>query len=896
MVVKRHWSLRFQGWLFAAVVLQGLLPRQGLAAPPAETNAAPQLTKPPEVIHFVEARYPEAEQASGQAAAVTLALTIDVEGNVTEASVAQSAGESFDAAALEAVRQFKFSPAEIDGKPSPIRILYEYAFSAPEVAPPPTKFEGTIRDQNTGEPLSGITISLRAPGATEPTTATTDEHGAFSFEGIPVGVLEIELKGEQIGTISVEEQLEPGQSLKVAYDVAVAAPVTAPPQTGDDLELLVVAPPLRREVVGTQVNAEEGRKVPGTSGDVLRVVESLPGVARSAAGSGQLVVWGAGPQDTRVYIDGVPFPRLYHEGGLRAVVHPLFVQSVELLPGGYGGAWGRGLGGLVLVSTKTPGHDRIGGQVRADILDASAVLTGPIGRRKRVHYAVGVRASYVKLWAEQFVDPEQRGFIPIPTYGDGQLRFHFEPDSRNDIELALMASSDRFSRGVPNPDPALATVESRKGDFQRLYARWRHDRGNGHVFTVTPFVGYDRRAEQSEFGSTRTAIESQTYLAGLRSSYVAQLKKWLRLEVGIDLQVEVVDLDRVGSLGLPSREGDIRVFGQPPPDQITADAWRVTNLGIAPYAEAEFSLLDGKLRIVPGLRIDPYVRSVSRRNPPESRVPAVGAYRHDFAAEPRLSITGKPVDRLELRAAVGQYHQMPSAEDLSAAFGTPDLPSAKALHVVAGGAVEIVDPLALELTGFYTQSKHLAIRSPAESPLRGRALEPTGRGRAYGLQVLLRQELWKGLFGWIAYTYMRSERSAGPEEPWRLFDFDQTHVLTAVLAYALPLGFDASARFRYATGYPRTDVVDAYFDATRNLEQPVFGGHNEIRIPQFIQLDLRLAKTFDIRRTKLEIFLEVLNLWNRQNAEEIVYSPDYRERAYIRGFPVLPVLGVQWDF
>ena len=36
------------------------------------------------------------------------------------------------------------------------------------------------------------------------------------------------------------------------------------------------------------------RRVPGTQGDVLKVVENLPGVARASIGSGQLVVWGVG--------------------------------------------------------------------------------------------------------------------------------------------------------------------------------------------------------------------------------------------------------------------------------------------------------------------------------------------------------------------------------------------------------------------------------------------------------------------------------------------------------------------------------------------------------------------------------------------------------------------------
>jgi hypothetical protein len=239
---------------------------------------------------------------------------------------------------------------------------------------------------------------------------------------------------------------------------------------------------------------------------------------------------------------------------------------------------------------------------------------------------------------------------------------------------------------------------------------------------------------------------------------------------------------------------------------------------------------------------------------------------------------------------------MPAPEDLSASFGNPTLPTARALHTVLGIKVGLTNSLSFDVTGFYTRSRQLAMRSPDDAPLPAGALEAIGGGRAYGAQALLRQELWKGLFGWVAYTLMRSERHDTVGGPSRLSDFDQTHVLTAVLAQALPRGFDVSARFRYATGAPRTPVIGAYHDATQNLYQPLFGAQNSIRIPAFVQLDLRLGKRFKIARTTLDIFLEVINLWNQTNREEIVYSPDYQSRGYITGFPVLPAFGLQWDF
>src|SRR5690606_12153273 len=150
--------------------------------------------------------------------------------------------------------------------------------------------------------------------------------------------------------------------------------------------------------------------------------------------------------------------------------------------------------------------------------------------------------------------------------------------------------------------------------------------------------------------------------------------------------VNLFALTRRGSLGLPAREGDIRVFGQPPPDQIGADAWRTAQIGLAPYFQADLSFWQGKLRLLPGLRIDPYARSVSRRNPPTRDAPAVGLFEQDFAVEPRFALLGQPHRRLQLRGAVGLYRQMPAPDDLSAAFGNPRLPTARALHTVLGAA------------------------------------------------------------------------------------------------------------------------------------------------------------------------------------------------------------------
>ena len=62
----------------------------------------------------------------------------------------------------------------------------------------------------------------------------------------------------------------------------------------------------------------------------------------------------------------------------------------------------------------------------------------------------------------------------------------------------------------------------------------------------------------------------------------------------------------------------------------------------------------------------------------------------------------------------------------------------------------------------------------------------------------------KGFFGWITYSLIRSERRDHPGSDWRLFDYDQTHVLAVLASYELGHGLEVGARFRYTTGLPRT--------------------------------------------------------------------------------------------
>jgi TonB family protein len=863
-----------------------------LAAAPAVAQTPPDapppagrgvLTRAPELVTFVEAVFPETE--AGRTGSVVLALTIGVDGRVTDATVTESGGEAFDDAALTAARQFAFTPAEVDGTPSPVRILYRYDFVERAVLPETAIFTGVVRDREAKVPLPRVTVTL-ADGR----TAVTDPEGRFRFEDVPPGPLAITLQGDRLPLVTTEETFVAGEKLEASYDVFL----TDPDEPTDDLEILVMAPTLRKQAVSTQVTAEEARKVPGTQGDVLRVVENLPGVARASLGTGALVVWGAAPEDTGVYVDGVRVPRLYHDGGLRSVVGSEFVKSVELVPGGYGASYGRGLGGLVSVTTNRLDERRgVHGAVSADLYDAAAQLQATVG--KRVVVGAGGRVSYVGPLLSRFY-PSVADFFPIPAYWDAQGRVGVSLGDGEHLDVTVLASSDATTRTAPNPDPAREASETRTLGFQRAYLRYLRDRGDGAATSVVAWGGADQAAQVARFGPVETSIRTTTTLVGTRASHRRKVAKWLALEGGLDAQVEHVDVQRAGSVALPPREGDVRVFGQPPPDQIGSDRFTVVQIGIAPYLEADAALGTDKLHLVAGLRLDPYARSVSRASPQVGISPTNGLFLQDFRAEPRILLRATPSDRTFVTAAVGLYHQSPQATDLSSAFGNPRLPVSQALHAVVSGGGRPVPTLTIEGSAFYTQSHELAMRNPAQQPFRAEALLPLGEGRTYGGQVLVRLDPTKRFYGWISYTLAWAERRNAPDRPWRPSDYDQRHVLTALAGVELPKGFELGVRARVATGYPRTEVVGAAYDNRRDLYQPLFGEQNALRLPTFFQADVRFAKAFQIRATKLDLYLEVQNVTNQANVEELVYDADYGERSGIRGLPVLPVLGLRWSF
>ena len=873
-------------------------------------DTGPVVTKPPKLVKFVSAVYPQEKHDAHVTGSVLLSVEIGDDGKVGDVEVIKGAAPDFDAAAVAAAKQFVFEPAEIDGQPAPVKITYRYDFTIVDEmvkVGPQINFDGVILERFKKRPLPRVAVTIKDLGNLQ---AMTDPDGHFAFMDVPPGKHKLEITNPRLMTITTEETIAIGKRRTVKYYLEEK-------EEGVDDAAVVRAPRIKKEAVETRIRTEEARRVPGTQGDTLKVVQNLPGVARSSFGSGDLIIWGSAANETKVNVDGVQIPSLYHVGGFRSTINSDLVRSIDLAPGSYGAEYGRGLGGLVRIDLGPLTKAGVHGYAAADVLDTSALLSWAATPRLRL--AVAGRISYLDQALPLVTSADVGDFVPIPKYDDYQARATWSLRPDEELALTFLASDDHLRRAIPSDDPTEVRSENTDTGWKRIFLRYTRLLPDGASVVVTPSFGYDTTDQRLQFGDTPVNVENRTYQYGLRASYRRRVAASTTLSFGIDMLARSSTLDRIGSLTLPAREGDVTVFGLPPRNDIAVDHWNALIIDTAPYITAEINL--GRLSLVPGLRFEPVLIEGSPSLPAGGTTPPHGYASFSLPTNPVDQLPGDPLSRgiraaklfaylpnprlaaayhatrrLTLTVGGGIYGQPPDPQDLSPVFGNPTVHLSRAAHLSGGFSFKLRPTLTLEVIGFYKRFWDLVSRNENPSPPIAATLVQDEIGKAYGGQLLLRQELLHGFFGWITYSLTRSERRDHPDTAWRLFDFDQTQALGIVASYQLGRGWDLGARFRYTTGFPRTPVVGSTYDVINNQYSPIFGAQNTIRIPSFYQLDVRLEKSFVYRRLKVNAFLDVQNVTNRSNPEEIIYNYDYSRRAYITGFPILTIVGARVEF
>ncbi|MDD5308045.1 MAG: TonB-dependent receptor [Deltaproteobacteria bacterium] len=794
-------------------LLLGVLAARGASA----EDSAPAVLVPPRIVSFVRAEYPTEAFAAGVEADVLTQIDVDEHGLVTAVEVLEPAGHGFDEAAMAAISQFVFEPATRDGKPIPSRIVYRYRFFAQEMAKPGAADAG---------PDAGD----------EPDAGAAEENEAWADAGA-------EARGAE----------------------------------GDGLFETVVRgrrPP--REVTRREITAREITRIPGTGGDALRAVQNMPGTARAAFGSGDIIVRGSAPQDSQIFFDSMPVPQLYHFGGLTSVVNSDLLERIDFYPGNYSVRYGNATGGVVDVTPRAPKTDRLHAYVDADVWDATALAETPIGKDWSV--AASVRRSYIDaiLSAGDFFDDLR--FTVAPRYYDYQVIADYHPSADDNLRLFVFGSDDKMvmSFDAADDNPNMTGDMSMHNGFHQLQVRYDHRFSKALLNQANIAFGYWK------YDGAYVGLVEESYDVlplNVRDELMWDPGRIFVLRTGVDSTVWWGRAkDRVpADYGLEG-EQESPLTGK---SEFIEFESRATVVRPGWYAELELTAVPD-LRVIYGLRID-YHNYIVR-----------------LGVDPRVAVRYQLFEHTTLKAGIGLFHQSPDIPEMSKAYGNPDLELISAVHYGLGVEQELFGALTVDVEGFYKDLRNLVTSSDAMVVRDGQTVperfDNDGSGRVYGMEVEVKATPNDRFFGWIAYTLMRSERRDGPGEPLRLFDYDQTHVLTVVGSVKIGWGVEAGLRFRLASGNPDTPVTGAIYDGDSDLYVPSYGRTNSTRMPLFHQLDLRVDKRWQWDYLALAVYLDVQNVYNRKNPEGDMYNYDYTEKQYFYGLPIIPSLGLKVEY
>jgi hypothetical protein len=250
-----------------------------------------------------------------------------------------------------------------------------------------------------------------------------------------------------------------------------------------------------------------------------------------------------------------------------------------------------------------------------------------------------------------------------------------------------------------------------------------------------------------------------------------------------------------------------------------------------------------------------------------------------------------------LKGGVGLFHKPPEPYESVEPFGTPGVRSESATHYSLGFEQEFSRPLELSVEGFYKDLNDLVVAVPAaDSSQSGFFYDNVRSGRTYGAEILLRHKPIDRFFGWVAYTLSRSEREDGQGEAMYRYDFDQTHILTALGSYELGRGWELGARFRYVTGSPYTPKLGGVVDYDAGVYSPIESpARNSRRLAAFHALDVRVEKTWKFQDWSLSTYLDVQNVYNQRNVEALGDNFNYSQTTPTYGLPILPIIGVRGE-
>ena len=730
--------------------------------------------------------------------------------------------------------------------------LYPYTAFVQEPPSQIGEIYGTVYQQTLKQPITSAQVRIVETGQ----RVLTNANGEFQFRNLPPGKYTLAANASRYlpspdtaATVSpseitrVEIYLEP---VVVSLDEVEVTADRSLPSVG------------RQSLDGTEIQS-----VPGTAGDALRALQSLPAVGVANDFSGALFIRGGSDEDNLYYFDRVPIGYPYHFGGLVSSLSSEVIERIDVYAGGYGAEFGVDSQAVIDIYSRDENTGGFGAKFNLNLLYSEGLLEGKIGDRG-FWYAAG-RRSYIDLFLRS-LSFDSGQITAFPRFWDYQVKGGYRLSEKHQLSLNLFASGDSFALKLDGEDvdeDLRGNIDFDSG-FEGAGIHLRSlltERLTSYLSVTRSYFAFDVNIG----ADLSLKVDAPQYV--IREDLTYTLTPKHQIESGLILGLEPGRA--TGNFLRPPDEGEVDYD----PRFIEKQSIDESSLGkrVEIYMQDRYKVLPF-LSVVLGLRTD-YLNQID-----------------GLSIQPRGSLLFEISPGSQVQFSYGNYQQVPTPPRLTRSVGNPELSTSQASHYVLEYTREISETTEIKVAGYYKNLVDLVTNDDDTRYLN------QGVGFAQGSEVFLRHQAGERFLGWGSYAYGLSKRRDRPGDPYRYYSFDQTHVATLAATYSPTPTWEIGAKWQYRTGNPYTPVLGADLKSDPRNDEfiyvPIYAETNSARLPAYHRLDVKISKAFRFDNWQMRVFLEMLNAYNRKNLLDFSYNDDFTEKEDVYQFPIIPYLGI----
>ena len=716
------------------------------------------------------------------------------------------------------------------------------------------QIKGVVIDKSTRQPLEFVNVLVVGLGI----GASTDANGNFLITQVPPGIYRL-----QASFLGYKTELTPEY---LVNHVTPYVQIELEEENASLNEVVVTASPFQKvpespvslRVIGLQ----EIEKAPGANRDISKVVQNYPGVAFSPIGyRNDLIVRGGGPSENRFYLDGVEIPNINHfstqgaSGGPVGLIDADLIRSVKFYSGAFPADKGNALSSVLDFSLRDGDMERNSLKATLGASEVSLSSNGHIGNK--TSYLVSVRQSYLQALFKIL------GLPFLPAYTDASFKIKTRFDSHNELTLLGLGGIDRMklNLGVEGEDaeymlsylPEINQETYTVGGVYRHYSQ-RHVQAIvlSQSYLNNRNVKYRDNDESSEENLTPRlgSIEQETKL---RMENTSSWSVW-KVKAGFDLNYSRYKSNEYRKVFANAlREYDYHT---------DLSLWR---WGM--FASVDYAAPDKSFTASMGVRTDGNNYSDKMKE----------LWRQ---LSPRLSVSYRLVEGLTLSGHVGLYYQLPSYTALGfkgeeGEYVNRHLDYISVSQESLGLSWTPNENMELSVEGFYKLYGHMPFSLSDQIPLSckgndygtigNEALSSEAKGRSYGVELMFKWLLTQKLNLSSSLTIFKSEFKDGEQGSYVPSAWDNRFILNMSGTYNFPKHWSLGAKVSCIGGSPYTpyDVEKSSLVEAWNVQGRAYydySRYNQERLPVFGQLDVRVDKTFYLKKCMLGFYLDIQNI------------------------------------